>query len=59
MMKWREISKERPPHGELVWVWDIDLNHKFLIRYMGSEDIWIQTKDSSICPIWAKLNEDE
>ena len=56
-MIWREIEKERPPHGELIWVWDQTNNQKFLIRYLGSEDCWLEKKSCSIFPIWAKLNE--
>lgn len=57
-MKWREISKERPPHGELIWVWDMEECREFLIRYKGSEDCWLRVKDSSNCPIWRPLNEE-
>jgi len=55
-MKWYEISKIRPPHGELIWVWDKSTNSKFLIRYMGCEDSWIRCKDNDKFPIWAYLN---
>jgi len=58
-MKWRKVEEERPPHGELIWVWDIHNSYKFLIKYMGSEDFWFQTKGSSQFPIWAHLNEDD
>jgi hypothetical protein len=58
-MEWIEVSKIRPPHGELIWVWDIDKNEKFLVRYMGSEDIWFATKENRRFPIWAHLNEEE
>ncbi len=56
-MEWHEISKKRPPHGELIWVWDKSLNSKFLIRYMGSEESWLNCKDNDNFPIWAYLNE--
>ncbi len=56
-MKWIEIAKTRPPHGELIWVWDIENNYKLLIRYMGSEDTWFSKKENSQFPIWAYLNE--
>ncbi len=56
-MKWKEIKKERPPHGELIWVWDMERNCKFLIRYMGSENVWFETKEDTKFPIWASLNE--
>lgn len=56
-MEWIEIAKTRPPHGELIWVWDMESNYKFLIRYMGSEDTWFSQKENSRFPIWAPLNE--
>lgn len=58
-MKWIEIEKTRPPYGELIWVWDTDKNEKFLIRYMGSERIWFDTKQNTRFPIWAPLNESD
>ena len=58
-MKWHEISKERPPHGELIWIWDTEKNEEFLHRYMGSEQTWIERKNDKICPIWRPLNEPE
>ncbi len=56
-MKWIEISKKRPPHGELIWVWDLGNNQKFLIRYNGSENIWLECKNNSNFPVWAYLND--
>ncbi len=58
-MKWKEISKERPPYGELIWVWDMENNTKGLIRYFGSYESWLEKKDNSVHPIWAKLNDEE
>lgn len=57
-MKWFEISKTRPPFGQLIWVWDMERELKFLIRYKGSEEAWIEKKDSDKFPIWSYLNED-
>lgn len=57
MHKWKEISKEQPVHGKLIWVWDIHHQHKFLIRYMGSKDIWLETKDNTKFPIWSYFEE--
>ena len=57
IMKWYEISKVRPPHGELIWVWDKTNQNKFLIRYMGSDESWISCKDNDNFPIWAYLND--
>ena len=56
-MQWIEIEKIRPPHGELIWVWDMDNHYKFLIRYMGSEETWMDTKKNTRFPIWAPLND--
>lgn len=58
-MKWVEISKERPPHGELIWVWNMRDQKPILIRYMGSEEIWLLLKHTPVYPVWAPLNEDE
>lgn len=57
-MKWYEIKTHRPPHGELIWVWDANANRKMLIRYMASEGEWIRNRDNTF-PIWAHLNEEE
>lgn len=56
-MKWFEIEKFRPPCGELIWVWDMDLNHKFLIRYLGSQESWEESRYDKRFPIWAYLND--
>jgi hypothetical protein len=59
-MKWYEIEKHRPPYGELIWIWDASENKKGLIRYRGSKENWIETKDrSENFPIWAHLNDEE
>ncbi len=58
-MKWIEISKQRPPKGELIWIWDMENNYKYLIRYLGSEETWLEKKENSAFPIWAYLNEKE
>lgn len=58
-MKWNEISKKRPQFGELIWVWDIIKQQKFLITYLGSEESWLDRKEDINFPIWAYLNDDE
>lgn len=58
-MKWIEIDKQTPLHGSLVWVWDMNNSYKLLIRYMGSQEVWFQTKGSAQFPIWAPLNDDD
>ncbi len=58
-MEWIEISKRRPPYGELIWVWDVENNCRYLIRYFGSEESWLEKKDNSKMPIWAHLNDIE
>lgn len=58
-MRWIETKKIRPPEGELIWVWDMEKNCKFLVRYHGSYDSWIERKDFTPFPIWAHLNPEE
>ena len=58
-MKWYEIKDHRPPHGELIWVWNSHSQRQELIRYWGSEEHWIECKGDSVFPLWAYLNEKE
>jgi hypothetical protein len=58
-MKWYEIKDHRPPHGELIWIWNADAQCKMLMRYLGSEDGWISGKNDPSFPVWAYLNEQE
>jgi hypothetical protein len=57
-MKWIDIRKQRPPFDKLIWVWDDDSGRAFLVHYLGSEEVWNNTKNTTKYRVWAYLNED-
>lgn len=55
-MKWRETGKERPPHGEFIWVWDIKNQKQILVKYLGIQENWEQNKNNKQFPVWSHLD---
>ena len=47
-MKWYKVKEKRPPSGEWIWVWCTHDNTKQLIRYMGSQETWEETKNDPV-----------
>ena len=58
-MEWRKISEERPPHGEMIWIWDNEKRNKFIITYFGDAETWDITKNHSNFPLWGHINEEK
>lgn len=58
-MKWYKVKDKRPPFGQWIWMWCTHDNTKQLIRYMGSLEIWEETRNDTNFPIWAYLNDEE
>lgn len=58
-MKWIEIKNKRPSYGQFIWVWDMDRHYKILVKYLGSEELWFETKLNTKFPIWAYLNDED
>lgn len=52
MTKWKDISKERPPFHEYIFVWDMINQKEMLILYLGTEEIWERTKNNFKFPLW-------
>lgn len=55
-MEWIDIAKQRPPHGEKIWVWDNQKREKFVIVYLASEESWQDAKHKMDFPLWAYIN---
>lgn len=58
-MEWHKVKDKRPPPGEWIWIWSVPDNSKQLIRYMGSQEQWEETRNDPNFPVWAHLNNEK
>lgn len=57
MTKWIDASREKPPIGELIWVWDNEKREKFVVRYLGDKTTWEMNLNNLNFPMWALIKE--